>query len=79
MKYSQEQNFLHYSSSLFIYGEGKYEVVGHLAAEDLDVRIGKLEKSTGVLKRLYFVRYLYKGTGVWGCYWDGGGYQEDWV
>jgi putative transposase len=49
--------------SLYMH-RGKYEVVRHLTAEDLDVRIRKLEKSTRILKRLYFVRYLYKGMGV---------------
>ncbi|MFO7968156.1 MAG: IS630 family transposase [Archaeoglobaceae archaeon] len=42
----------------------KYEVVKHLTVEDLDARIKKLEKSTRVLKRLYFIRHLYKGMGV---------------
>ena len=42
---------------------GRYGVVGHLTAEDLDVGVGKLGKSTVVLKRLYFVRYLCRGMG----------------
>ncbi|WP_156786017.1 IS630 family transposase [Archaeoglobus veneficus] len=41
-----------------------YEVVKHLPAEELDRRIKRLEKDTRVLKRLYFIRYLYKGMNV---------------
>lgn len=42
----------------------KYRVVEHLTVEDLDTRIRKLERSARILKRLYFIRYLYKGMGV---------------
>ena len=41
-----------------------YGVVKHLPAEELDKRIKKLEKDTRVLKRLYFIRYLYRGVSV---------------
>jgi putative transposase len=41
-----------------------YVVVKHLPAEELDKRIKKLEKDTRVLKRLYFIRHLYKGMSV---------------
>lgn len=41
-----------------------YEVVKHIPAEELDRRIKKLEKSTRVLQRLYFIRYLYRGMSV---------------
>jgi putative transposase len=41
-----------------------YEVVKHVPAEELDKRIKKLEKDTRVLKRLYFIRYLYRGMSV---------------
>ena len=41
-----------------------YEVVKHLSVEELDTRIKKLEKDTRVLKRLYFIRYLYRGMSV---------------
>ena len=40
-----------------------YEVVKHMSAEELDERIKK-EKDTRVLKRLYFIRYLYRGMSV---------------
>ena len=40
-----------------------YEVVKHMSAEELDKRIKK-EKDTRVLKRLYFIRYLYRGMSV---------------
>ena len=40
-----------------------YEVVKHMSAEELDKRIEK-EKDTRVLKRLYFIRYLYRGMSV---------------
>ncbi|MDY6966886.1 MAG: helix-turn-helix domain-containing protein, partial [Halobacteriota archaeon] len=42
----------------------KYEVVRHLTVEDLDIIINKLEKNIRVLKRLYFIRHLYRGMGV---------------
>ena len=42
----------------------KYEVVRHLTVEDLDIIIKKLEKNIRVLKRLYFIRHLYRGMGV---------------
>ena len=41
-----------------------YEVAKHMSAEELDRRIKKLEKDTRVLKRLYFIRYLYRGMSV---------------
>ena len=41
-----------------------YEVVKHLPAEELDKMIKGLEKDTRVLKRLYFIRYLYRGMSV---------------
>jgi len=44
-----------------------YEVVKHLPSEELDRRIKKLEKNTRVLKRLYFIRYLYRGISVEGA------------
>ena len=40
-----------------------YEVVQHMPAEELDKRIKK-EKDTRVLKRLYFIRHLYRGMSV---------------
>jgi len=40
-----------------------YEVVKHMSAGELDKRIKK-EKDTRVLKRLYFIRYLYRGMSV---------------
>ena len=40
-----------------------YEVVKHMSAEELDKRIEK-EKDTRVLKRLYFIKYLYRGMSV---------------
>ena len=41
-----------------------YEFVKHLPAEELDKKIKKLEKDTRVLKRLYFIRHLYRGISV---------------
>ncbi len=41
-----------------------YEVIKHMPVEGLDRRIRKLEKDTRVLKRLYFIRYLYRGESV---------------
>jgi putative transposase len=41
-----------------------YEIVKHLPAEELDKRIKKLEKDTRILKRLYFIRHLYRGLSV---------------
>jgi len=41
-----------------------YEVAKHLSVEELDKRIKKLEKDTRILKRLYFIRYLYRGVSV---------------
>jgi len=68
-----------------------YEVVKHLPAEELDRKIKKLEKDTRVLKRLYFIRYLYRGRSVeeaaelvgvtkatgysWLKRWNSGGYE----
>jgi putative transposase len=41
-----------------------YQVEKHIPMEELDRKIKKLEKDTRVLKRLYFIRYLYKGMSV---------------
>ena len=41
-----------------------YEVVKCISAEELDNMIRKLERNVRVLKRLYFIRYLYKGLSV---------------
>ncbi|CAD7771839.1 Winged helix-turn helix [Candidatus Methanoperedenaceae archaeon GB50] len=41
-----------------------YEVAKRIPAEELDKRIKRLEKDTSVLKRLYFIRYLYRGMNV---------------
>ena len=40
------------------------EVKRHLPLEELDLRIGKHERSVRVLKRLYFIRHLYSGKSV---------------
>jgi len=41
-----------------------YEVKKHMSSEELDKRIKKLEKDTRVLKRLYFIKNLYRGESV---------------
>lgn len=41
-----------------------YQVEKHISMEELDRKIRKLEKDTRVLKRLYFIRYLYRGMSV---------------
>ena len=41
-----------------------YEVAKRISVEELDKRIKRLEKDTGVLKRLYFIRYLCRGMSV---------------
>ena len=41
-----------------------YEVVKHMPVEKLNKRIKKLKKDAKVLKRLYFIRYLYKGMSI---------------
>jgi putative transposase len=41
-----------------------YEVVKHLPSEELDKKIKKLEKDVRILKRLYFIRNLYRGMSV---------------
>jgi len=40
-----------------------YDVKRHMSSEELDRRI-KLEKNTRVLRRLYFLKYLYRGESV---------------
>ncbi|CAD7773849.1 Homeodomain-like domain protein [Candidatus Methanoperedenaceae archaeon GB50] len=41
-----------------------YEVAKRIPVEELGKRIKRLEKDTGVLKRLYFIGYLYRGMSV---------------
>ncbi|CAD7767894.1 Homeodomain-like domain protein [Candidatus Methanoperedenaceae archaeon GB50] len=41
-----------------------YEVAKRIPVEELDKRIKRIEKDTRVLKRLYFIRYLYRGMSV---------------
>jgi len=36
----------------------------HMTVDELESRIKTLEKDTKILKRLYFVKYRYEGTGV---------------
>jgi len=41
-----------------------YEVAKCIPVEELEKRIKRLEKDARVLKRLYFIRYLYRGMSV---------------
>ena len=54
-----------------------YEVAKRIPVEELDKRIKRLEKDTRVLKRLYFIRYLYRGMSVEEVAGFGRSYQSD--
>jgi putative transposase len=41
-----------------------YQVVRHVSSDELSGWIRRKEKEMRVLKRLYFIKYLYEGAGV---------------
>lgn len=57
--------------------ERVYEVAKRIPAEELKKRIKRFEKDARVLKRLYFIRYLYRGMSVEEVAGFGRSYQSD--
>ena len=69
----------------------KIPIQKHMTTDQLESRIKTLEKDTKILKRLYFIKYRYEGTGVeesarrigitrnegyiWQRKWNEGGYE----